>query len=398
MEASYLHNGKYILGIMVAKIEKELQEPNRSYVLDYYRHLQIAGKDPRTQARHLRELRFIVGALGKMDAKAATEADIKDLILKVMKAELAAISKRKILLTTRVFFSFLHGLGIDSHEYAEITKPIKITIRNLRKDISKSEKTAASIPTLEEIKRMVEVADCQVEKTMVMLLASTGMRVGELLNIKISDLQLVSDPNALNHVVVTGKTGTRSIPLFKDVMPFIRDYLQERGDAKGCEPLFIYKSKALDFGNVRFILRKLAERAGIKRRIHSHLFRYYLSTYFAANGKQESQMSAFFGYSPNIARHYTKLGGADSIMADASNKPTRNMLEEWICSCGTTQPFTNKICSKCMKERRADVSIEMGDMRRKIADQAAVITDLKDMIDHIAKRIGEGKMEEAIKS
>ena len=84
-------------------------------------------------------------------------------------------------------------------------------------------------------------------------------------------------------------------------------------------------------------------------------------------------------------------------MADASNKPTRSMLEEWACSCGTTQPFTNKICSKCMKERRADVSVEMSVMRMKIADQAAVIADLKDMIDHIAKRIGEGKMEEAIK-
>lgn len=240
---------------------------------------------------------------------------------------------------------------------------------------------------------MVEVADYQIEKTMVMLLASIGMRVGELLNIKISDLQLVSDYNALNHIVVIGKTGTRSIPLFKDVVPFIRDYLQERGDVKGSEPLSIYKGKTLDFGNVWFILRKLAERAGIKRRIHSHLFRYYLSTYFASNGKQESQMSAFFGYSPNRARHYTKLGGADSIMADASNKPTRSMLEEWVCGCGATQPFTNKICSRRMRERRADVSIEMGDMRRKIADQAAVIADLKDMIYHTAKRIGENKIE-----
>lgn len=51
-----------------------------------------------------------------------------------------------------------------------------------------------------------------------------------------------------------------------------------------------------------------------------------------------------------------------------------------------------------MRERRTDVSIEMGDMRRKIADQAAVIADLKDMIDHIAKRIGENKIEEVIKS
>ncbi len=80
MEASYLHNGKYILGTMATKIEKGLQEPDRSYVLNYYRHLQIAGKDPRTHVRHLRELHFIVRTLGEMDTKTATEADIKDMI------------------------------------------------------------------------------------------------------------------------------------------------------------------------------------------------------------------------------------------------------------------------------------------------------------------------------
>ena len=148
MEARYLRNGEYMAGLMLAKVKAELKDPNKAYVLDYYRHLQIASKDTRTMARHLRELRFIVKELGKKDAKHATEDDVKDLILTITNTKMAPISKRKHLLTMRVFFSFLDGHAIDSHEYAEITKPIKITLRNLQKDVSKSQKTAASSPQL----------------------------------------------------------------------------------------------------------------------------------------------------------------------------------------------------------------------------------------------------------
>ena len=108
MEASYLHNGKYLVNIMLNKVQGEMQEPNRSYVLDYHKHLQIAGKDARTQARQLWELRFIIGALGLKDTKTATTEDVKEIILKVIKEDKAAISKRKIILTMRVFFFFLH--------------------------------------------------------------------------------------------------------------------------------------------------------------------------------------------------------------------------------------------------------------------------------------------------
>ena len=353
MEPSYLNNGPRLVECMLGRAKEELQEPNLSYLLNYAKELQTAGKNPRTVGRQLREMRFVCNALGKKDAKQATDADIKEIIRTVLDSRFAAISKKKILQTLRVFFGFIYGLQVDSHEYPEVVKSVKVTLRNMSKNVHSTKKGPDEIITLEEIKRMVEAADSQLEKTMVMLLASTGCRVGELLNLKITNLQMVDDPNGLSHITFTGKTGTRTDPLFPDVIPFLKNYMnEERSQEKSTLPyLFIYKCKALDFDHVCFVLKKLSAKAGIQKKITSHNFRYYLSTYFAANGKQESQMSAFFGYSPSLAAHYTKLANADSIMGDANNKPSRKSIEDKVCTrCGTQNPFDARLCSKCQTE------------------------------------------------
>jgi site-specific recombinase XerD/ribosomal protein L40E len=369
MEPSYLSNGPRLVECMLNRVKEEVREPNLGYLLNYAKELRTAGKDPRTIARQLREMRFVCRVFSNRDAKQASEADIKEIVRAVLDSNLAAISKKKMLQSLRVFFGFIYGMQVDSHEYPEVVKSIKTTLRNLGKNVRSTRKGPDEIITLDEIKRMVEAADNQLERTMVMLLASTGCRVGELLNLKIANLQIVDDPNGLSHITFTGKTGTRTAPLFPDVIPFLKSYInEERKQDKGSmlPYLFIYKGKPLDFGNVRFILHKLSTRAKIQKRITSHNFRYYLSTYFAANGKQESQMSAFFGYSPSLAAHYTKLANADSIMGDSNNKPSRKSIEDKACRrCGTQNPFDARLCSKCHTELKDD---EMAQLRSEFAE------------------------------
>ena len=389
---SYLNSGERLLACMLGKL-KEVPEPNYSHLVAYYQSLRRAAKDDRTIARQLRELRFLMRALDGKDAKEATEGDIDRIVLAVTESRMAAISKRKHLLTLRVFFGFLYGNPIDSHEYPPIVKNVKFTIRNLRKEISKSEKTAADIPTLDEIKRMVEVADSQIEKTVVMLLASTGMRVGELLGTKMSSLQLSKDPQALSHIVLRGKTGTRTVPLMRDMVPFITAYVEaERKDAGAGESLFVYNGHALDFSNVRAMLAKLAEKAKVKHRIHSHIFRYYLSSYFAQNGKQESQMSAFFGYSNDIARHYTKLASADSILEDEHQRPNRKSVQEIECGkCGALNAFDSKLCTNCMNDLVPEKD-EAGRLRQEFEEFKASVIMMLGEFDQEAKEKAAAKL------
>ena len=394
MEPRYLSNGPNLVRYMLGKIREELQEPNLSYVLEYERQMRIAGKTDRTIARHLRELRFILRVLGGKDAKQATEKDIENVILATNNSKLAPISKRKTLLTTRVFFAYLNGFQLDSHEYPQIVRGIKNTLRNLNKSLSSSRKSPDQLLTLDEIKRMVEVADTQLEKTLVMLLASTGSRVGEVLNLKISSLQLLDNPKQLSHITFSGKTGTRTVGILPDCVPFLKTYLEtDRIGARGDDPLFIYKRKALDFDNVRFVLKKLANKAGIKKKVHSHIFRYYLSTYFAQLGRQESQMSAFFGYTPQLASHYTRLANADSILDEFNTKPSRKSLAVKECPrCRIQNPFNERVCKVCLTELGAD------DTQEAIGKLESKIHALEDMIEFLVKDKDLNKVKEDIRN
>jgi hypothetical protein len=135
MEPSYLNNGPRLVECMLSKAKEELKEPNLGYLLNYAKELRTAGKDPRTVGRQLREMRFVCNALGKKDAKQATEADIKALITAVLDSKFAAISKKKTLQTLRVFFGFIYGLQVDSHEYPEVVKCVKTTLRSMGKNL-----------------------------------------------------------------------------------------------------------------------------------------------------------------------------------------------------------------------------------------------------------------------
>lgn len=120
MESKYLNNGDALVGYRVGKINKEIPQPNLNYLLKYIEHMRIEGKNPRTIARHLREMRFVLSIL-KIDAIQATKEDIEKVVLNVNTSKKAPISRRKILLTIRVFWKWL----LKADEYPPVVKFIK---------------------------------------------------------------------------------------------------------------------------------------------------------------------------------------------------------------------------------------------------------------------------------
>lgn len=237
MEAKYLHNGERLVEYMLGRVNKELAEPNLDYVLKYVEHMRIEAKNPRTIARHLRELRFILGEL-KKDAKQACEEDLEKVVLAVNRCGLAAISRKKMLLTLRVFYRWLY----KSDDDPQIVKFVK---KALPKHLGDNKKTPQDMLTQDEIKVMVESADTQLERTLVIFMASTGARVGEILNVRISDLQLASDPNSLSLVKFDGKTGARTSGILAEAVPYLKTYLEsERKAALLRKSILLRKSES----------------------------------------------------------------------------------------------------------------------------------------------------------
>jgi len=265
---SYLNNGIEQMKSSERALEV-LPEPNKQYAKDFENYLQVLNRNPKTIGRRMLELAWLLKHLGK-DAKQATKKDIENLVLQINNSNYAQISKGKLKLTLKRFYKWLY----ESDYYPELVSWIKT-------DRGKITKKASDLLTEDEVKQLIAACLNSRDRALIALLYDSGMRVGELLGLRIKDLQIGKDISFVN---VDGKTGVRRIPIGFS-LPYLTNYIGEmRQKAKENDYLFVkfdhfkVTDNALDYDDIRKILHDLKERTGIQKRLHPHLFRHSRAT------------------------------------------------------------------------------------------------------------------------
>ena len=130
--------------------------------------------------------------------------------------------------------------------------------------------------TESEVSRLIQAAANVRERAVVCVLAYSGIRNRELCGLKLGDIDLGA--NLLT--VLEGKNKKDGVvnisaECTKVLIEYLRDYPKESGDF-----LFstLAKKNPLAPGDVRKLIRTLALRAGIGRRVFPHLLRHSLAT------------------------------------------------------------------------------------------------------------------------
>ncbi len=350
MPRDYLHEGEYKLALELRLIERQVQEPNRSYMLGYKRFLELNNRKAKTIGRRLLELRQLLKIL-KKDAKKATKEDIESLALYINRSDRVSLSKDKMRLVLKNFYKWLY----NSEEYPDLVKWIKLT------NCGSKRLPAEVLLTEDDIRKMLEVCRNQRDKAVIALLWDTGMRVGELLNLKIHDVTLQKD--GISYARISGKTGDRRTPIVFSV-PYIVNYLTDlRRYAKPTDSLFVIidhgkvTERTLDYPSILKILIHVKERSGITKRIYPHLFRHSRATFYATS-MTEHELKSVFGWtgSSNMAAIYVHLSGRDIDNAvlkangilDSKSEPIMPKLTIKKCyKCQDINEATARYCIKC---------------------------------------------------
>jgi integrase/recombinase XerD len=158
-------------------------------------------------------------------------------------------------------------------------------------------KQLPDVPTEEEIQRYYEavwytrnVQDMVLIKT----LLYTGVRVSELINIRLLDIDFVRCQIRINQ----GKGGKdRIVPFpigFKEVLAMHVDSMQRKQATYLFESS--WKRKYSDRG-VRKILEKYATAAGLNRAISPHRLRHFLLTWLKKQGIDDALIQPYSGHS-----------------------------------------------------------------------------------------------------
>ena len=130
------------------------------------------------------------------------------------------------------------------------------------------------------------------DRAILELLYGTGIRVGELVSLKIKDINLLDES-----IKVKGKgKKERIVPFGKPALKALIDYLERRKWIKE-EIVFLNKSgKPITERSVERIIKKYGKLAGITKKITPHTFRHSFATHLLDRGADLRSVQELLGH------------------------------------------------------------------------------------------------------
>lgn len=280
----------------------------------------------------------------EIDLDQAEIKDIKKLLAKLKKRYKNENTRHDFKVTLKKFYKWLNG-----GEEPEITKFFKTTIPRSRT------KHPSDLLTEDDVLKMMRVSNVR-DQCLLAILWDSGARIGEIGTLKIRDITFDEYGAKLN---VNGKTGPRTIRIIWAVT-YLMTWLREHPSPDNPEaPLWVnYKLKnssviPMKYDSIRMQLIRAAKRAGIKKKVHAHLFRHSRATCYAKN-LNEAQLERHFGWvhGSRMTDVYVHLSvkevdeailRANGIEIQDDKKPQTIQCPR----CMTLNTSNNRFCYRC---------------------------------------------------
>ncbi|MGI6292558.1 MAG: site-specific tyrosine recombinase XerD [Bacteroidales bacterium] len=215
----------------------------------------------------------------------------------------------------RTFLDYLSELEISATSQARIVSGLKafykfMQIENLMDDnpleLLETPKIGRKLPevlSIEEIDKMQNSLDLSIpenfrNKVIIETLYSCGLRVSELINLRLSDLHFDE-----NYISVIGKGDKqRLIPIGNRAKKLISLYINnQRGSLpiqKGSENIVFLnrRGKKLTRQMIFIMLKKTAEQAGITKQLSPHTLRHSFATHLLEGGADLRSIQTMLGH------------------------------------------------------------------------------------------------------
>ena len=165
----------------------------------------------------------------------------------------------------------------------------------------KVEKKVPEILTVEEVQKLLEQPNIQTDKgirdeTMLLLLYSTGIRVSELVNLKVEDLNL-----EVGYLTCRENGKERTIPLSAETEEKIRTYMESARTRllKGRDSEYLFSNcsgSPMSRQGFWKILKSYSAAAGITKDITPHTLRHSFAAHMLKNGADIRNVQKMMGH------------------------------------------------------------------------------------------------------
>jgi integrase/recombinase XerD len=229
-----------------------------------------------------------IGAIGPSEV---TLKHLQSFIQTIGKLEMAPSSQARIISGIKSFF-----------KYCLLEQIITINPTTLL-PTPKIQRKLPDVLSFEEIEQLIGAIDLSKpeggrNKAILEVMYSSGLRVTEAINLKISSLYL-----DVGFIRVIGKGDKeRLVPIGSDAIKYIKLYKEtirvHQAHAKDCEDILFLnnRGKALSRVMIFYIIKDLIQKTGIQKTISPHSFRHSFATHLVEGGADLRAVQEMLGH------------------------------------------------------------------------------------------------------
>lgn len=238
----------------------------------------------------LRKLREFLSE-NKKEKKPAgiTYNDLSDFVASGAGSNNSARTQARLISGIRAFFRYLIIEGIITEDPSTLLESPRVGMK------------LPEVLTTEEIDRIIAAIDLSLpeghrNRAMIETMYSCGLRVSELVNMKLTDMH-----RSEGFVTVTGKGNKqRLVPIGSVALKEIDNYLETRNMLPVItDPNIIFlnrRGRKLTRVMIFTIIKKLADAAGIRKKISPHTFRHSFATHLVEGGADLRAVQEMLGH------------------------------------------------------------------------------------------------------
>ncbi len=238
--------------------------------------------------RDLIKLCDYITSVGISDVKDISATDLNSYIITMEKNQMSTATISRSIASIKSFFMFLFKNGRIAKDCAEYLKPPKI------------EKKVPVTLTVEEVNLLLEQPDKNTpkevrDKAMLELLYATGMRVSELINLHLNDVNLT-----LGYIACREGGKERVIPIETAAKSALENYIKNFRNAmcKDSDYLFTnLQGSLMTRQGFWKLIKAYAKKAGIDKDITPHMIRHSFAMHLVINGADLKAVQEMLGHS-----------------------------------------------------------------------------------------------------
>lgn len=271
--------------------------------MEYLHSVKITSENTRlSYKRDLQKLENFLESEGICNVTGIQPEHLKEYVQSLEQQKLKATTVSRHIASIKAFYHYLYEEHIVAEDISDrLTAP-------------RIEKKPPVILTVEEAERLLEQPDNDTPKglrdrAMLELLYATGMRVTELITLKLSDINL-----QMGYIVCRDGHKERIVPFGQKAMLSLLRYLHVGRESllgdNNCQEVFVNCSgKAMSRQGFWKLIKYYGEKAGIQTELTPHTIRHSFAVHLVENGADLKSVQEMMGHSDiSSTQIYAEIG------------------------------------------------------------------------------------------